>query len=169
MDTRERSAEGNHSDTALETAPTGLATPEAVMRHFARFVADGQDRGSVHLFCHAGVPERVLCILELPSRWRTRSDGRGLYEARATLSRAYRAGPAFTCPARLGPRLGVEICSACRGWLEARNLDLQGPLIPGNASRAGQQSKPRSAEVFRFHTPDESRARQPDTRRLVET
>jgi hypothetical protein len=173
MDTREHPPKGDHSGTELEPGLVEVATPEAAMRHFAHFVAEAEDHGDLHLFCHSAVPERILCVLELPARWRARSDGGGVFEARATLSRVYRASTDFACPARLGQRMGVQACTECRNWLEAREMHPT-PRRSGR-TEASPQSGSNLAVTFRFHVSDRPRERcpeqasRPDTRRLVET
>lgn len=155
----------SNNPDAEEAALPAWTTPEAVMGDFVRTLAGAQASGHVRLFCHAAVPERLLCILELPARLRARSDGRGEYEARSTLSRAYRISPSFTCSGRADGRLTGQACDDCRARIEA------GAVRTVPESWPGGRGTRHMTMLFSFHAPETTAPQNAvqDNRRLVET
>lgn len=150
---------------AEEAALPAWTTPEAVMGDFVQTLAGTEASGRVRLFCHAAVPERLLCILELPARLRARSDGRGEYEARSTLSRAYRISPSFSCSGRTDGRLTGQACDDCQVRIDAGAVRTVAEPLPGE-----RELRPMTM-LFSFHAPETAEPRNSvqDNRRLVET
>lgn len=152
MQTMEFDPDQNPATWLEETPLSAAASPETVMQHFAQSFAGTEVTGRLRLFCHGAMPERVMCILELPSRWRSRPDGPGEILARSTVSRAYQVVAAFACPGRSDAgQLKGHACDACRARLH------KGALHVDPAPAAGQL-RPMPVN-FAFHAPGLSRTR----------